>query len=826
MSAPTAPRLPTRSAVCPACGACFALPATGRCGRCDVDLTHPALAQLLELERRRKVLDQKHTTLLAVLTATRAQPLPPSSSERLDPAGRAAVPPPPPPPPATGERTPASVAPARAARAAAPTPVRVPHRSVPTLLAIAGVALLITAAVVFTAVTWTTLPSWLQAAILLVATAVAGAAALVLGRRGIPTAAAAVGVVTMSFAAVDVVALDRVGLVELDVFVAPAATALAALVGWWLAGHDLRWVATAGASAAVLTAGSLGAALSDRYALSLIVSGLVGIGCSLLLAATVVVWPTRPARLVAGAGATFGVTIAGLTAASALGGSQTSLAAGLGTLALAIGVLLVAVRWTPLPLAPATLLVAAAVAASAIHLGAEGLEVVAAMGVPVVAVAWLAARLAPDRRLAIVAGMAPAAVVVGLFSLLAVSDFAAQWMSTVIGDPGDSLELWAAVIVALAGGALLGLPQLRTHADRVGSAVVMVASAALPTGVAWPLLLVLAAGTTLTVPFAARPVPAGHSHVDRHRTDLLVPLLLAVAATGWAAGSNGTLAAAAGVTAAVGMLLAHRAGPVRRAAAEVVGVSAGALSVWAAAETFGVDPNVAFGSALVVVFTLLVALRVFREETPPVAGSLVALTASVIVPGFAGTLRAAGVLLLVAAAGWLVLAIVGWRYARWVSAVAVSVGIATLLADADVTVVEAYTLAPALTLGAAGIWDLRENRELRTVPALSPALTVALAPSLVALARQPQALARTLGLVIVAGALAAVATRLRWFAPIVAAATTGVVVALTQLSMAVEVAPRWATFAVVGVLLVYLAATYEKQTTRARSLAHRLSEHR
>ncbi len=140
--------------------------------------------------------------------------------------------------------------------------------------------------------------------------------------------------------------------------------------------------------------------------------------------------------------------------------------------------------------------------------------------------------------------------------------------------------------------------------------------------------------------------------------------------------------------------------------------------------------------------------------------------------------------------------------------------------------VEAYTLAPALTLGAAGIWDLLEDRELRTIPALSPALAVALAPSLVELAREPQALARTLGLVIVAGALAVVATRLRWFAPIVAAATTAVVVALTQLSMVVEVAPRWATFAVVGVLLVYLAATYEKQATRARSLAHGLSGHR
>lgn len=252
-------------------------------------------------------------------------------------------------------------------------------------------------------------------------------------------------------------------------------------------------------------------------------------------------------------------------------------------------------------------------------------------------------------------------------------------------------------------------------------------------------------------------------------------------------------------------------------------MSAGALTVWAAAEAFGVAADPALGAALVVVFALVVSVPA-RDEPSLLAGSLVAGTASVFLPAFADTLRAAGLLLLVAAAGWLVLAIIGRRYARWLSAVAISGGIAALLADADVTVIEAYTLAPACTLGAAGIWHLLENHELRTIPVLGPALAVALAPSLVELARDPQALARTLGLVIVAGVLAAVGTRLRWLAPTVAAAVTALVVALTQLSMVVEVVPRWVTFAVVGVLLVYLAATYERQGSRARSVANRLGD--
>jgi hypothetical protein len=38
------------------------------------------------------------------------------------------------------------------------------------------------------------------------------------------------------------------------------------------------------------------------------------------------------------------------------------------------------------------------------------------------------------------------------------------------------------------------------------------------------------------------------------------------------------------------------------------------------------------------------------------------------------------------------------------------------------------------------------------------------------------------------------------------------------------VLPRWVTFATGGVLLVYLAASYERQRTRARTLAVRLRD--
>jgi hypothetical protein len=225
----------------------------------------------------------------------------------------------------------------------------------------------------------------------------------------------------------------------------------------------------------------------------------------------------------------------------------------------------------------------------------------------------------------------------------------------------------------------------------------------------------------------------------------------------------------------------------------------------------------------VTVFVLAAAVPLLRDEPRPVAGTAVGVVATVLLPTSATTLRATGVLLLVAATGWLVLSVLGWWHARWLTASAVSVGIGVLLGDAGVTTVEAYTVVPALALGAAGIWHLVEDRSLPTAVALTPALAVGLVPSLLVLAGDPREVVRTVGLVLVAGALAAAGARLRWLAPTVAGAVTAVVVALTQLSMVVDVVPRWVTFAVVGILLVYLAASYERQRARARTVADRLS---
>jgi hypothetical protein len=222
------------------------------------------------------------------------------------------------------------------------------------------------------------------------------------------------------------------------------------------------------------------------------------------------------------------------------------------------------------------------------------------------------------------------------------------------------------------------------------------------------------------------------------------------------------------------------------------------------------------------VFLTAVAAAHLQPEQARLPAALVAALATLILPSLGSSVRVAGVLLLVAAAGWVAVAVTGSRPAAWVAAVVASAGSTMLLADAGVEVVEAYTVVPVLTLGAVGLWWLARDGSVRTLAALSPSLVAGLLPSLMVLSADPQVLGRTLGLTAAAGGLVFLGVKVHWLAPTVAGAATAMWVAATQLLMVVEVVPRWVTFAVVGVLLVWLAATYEAQQARARALRQRL----
>ncbi|MEU9512809.1 SCO7613 C-terminal domain-containing membrane protein [Micromonospora sp. NPDC048169] len=152
---------------------------------------------------------------------------------------------------------------------------------------------------------------------------------------------------------------------------------------------------------------------------------------------------------------------------------------------------------------------------------------------------------------------------------------------------------------------------------------------------------------------------------------------------------------------------------------------------------------------------------------------------------------------------------------RVLAAVAASselVGAWLLLAARGVTVPEAYTLsAAALALGA-GLLALRRRPGLTSWLALGPGLVAAFLPSLVSVlvSGEPQPWRR---LALGAAALAVVlggAAR-RWQAPVVLGAATLVPLALHELARGWDLMPRWIFLGVGGLLLIGLAATYERR---------------
>jgi hypothetical protein len=800
MSAPTVVGIPHPGlSACPVCGRISEQP-VARCRGCGVDLTHPAAALLSDANRRWRELDAERAALITLLTATRA----------VEPARRPTWAPPEP-----------------ADRMAGPEAVQEPqprtgtaHRprlGVPTLLALAGITLLIVAAVVFVAMTWETLPSLAQAAILVAATALSATAALLLDRRGIHTAAAALGVLTMGLAAVDVVAIEQGGLEVLDEFVVAVAAVAAAAAGWALGRRGLRWVSTAGAVATVLAGASAALAVGVRWVLFemdpvVALLSLATTACSIGVAASVPLWRTRSARWIAALGAGVGLTAAGAIGLWELAVTDIAALVGLGIVALPIALLLVGTRWTVWTLTPAVLLASTLPWALLVALAVIASENLMTFAAATVVVAWSATRISEAPRWAVLAGGLPAATITASVTISALGGGILGLAGTLgLTDP-RTLEPWVAATAVLGILALFAIPHGRT-VETIGWGVAVglfVLAPALPVGVVWPALL--------TIAVVASALPAGR------RLDPLAAPAIALLGVGWAAGESWTLAVSAVVSAAIAAVARRRGGPARSAVATGLALFGCAVATAATFDAAGASLDVTLGAALVTATLGAVVVGWLRLEDPPVAAAIVAGAAVLVLPPFASSPRIGGVLLLLAAPGWLVAAVLGRRPARWVAVAIASVGSGLIVADAGIETVEAYTLVPAGLLTGAGVWWLAEARQVRTFTALWPALSVGLLPSLVVLTGDPRVLSRTLGLSIAAGVLATAGVRLRWQALVVAGSLTAVWVALTQLFVVSDLLPRWVTFAVVGVVLVWLAATYERQQQRVRSARNYLDE--
>ena len=156
----------------------------------------------------------------------------------------------------------------------------------------------------------------------------------------------------------------------------------------------------------------------------------------------------------------------------------------------------------------------------------------------------------------------------------------------------------------------------------------------------------------------------------------------------------------------------------------------------------------------------------------------------------------------------------------------VGAGLAALVAPRVLDVpVEVFTVTAGALAVVLGGLRLAVLPALRSWPALGGGLLLALVPTLVLAAGGT--LWRVLGVVVVAGGVVAVGAALRLAAPVVTGGAVLAVHAVVQLAPYVAdlvTSPwRWVVFALVGLLLLVLGATYERQLVRLRAARTRVA---
>jgi hypothetical protein len=139
-----------------------------------------------------------------------------------------------------------------------------------------------------------------------------------------------------------------------------------------------------------------------------------------------------------------------------------------------------------------------------------------------------------------------------------------------------------------------------------------------------------------------------------------------------------------------------------------------------------------------------------------------------------------------------------------------------LLGDRGVTLIEAYTLPLAAVGLAWGAWALRSRPELRSWVAYGPALLAGFLPSLAPTIATVGSPTRRLLLFVAALAVVVVGAVRRRQAPFVIGGAVLVIVALHELVLLWQRLPGWVPLSMGGLILLFLAITYER---RRRDLA-------
>ncbi|TQK70252.1 SCO7613 C-terminal domain-containing membrane protein [Nocardioides sp. SLBN-35] len=137
------------------------------------------------------------------------------------------------------------------------------------------------------------------------------------------------------------------------------------------------------------------------------------------------------------------------------------------------------------------------------------------------------------------------------------------------------------------------------------------------------------------------------------------------------------------------------------------------------------------------------------------------------------------------------------------------------LADLDVTAPEPYTLPLAVGLAGLGLWRLQRSAAVGTLEALLPGLLLATVPSLLWVFGDPVSL-RALALGAGCLALTIAGAALRWSAPLVVGASIGAAVVLRELGPYAGEFPKWVWIGLAGALLTVVGITWERRLLDVR----------
>lgn len=639
------------------------------------------------------------------------------------------------------------------------------------LLLAAGVLLVAVAAVVFAAVVWSAIGVLGQAAVLLAVCAAAAVASRLAARRGLSSSAEALAVLAVAVLVVDVAAARSLGLLGLDrtdrdVY---ALAGLLVVVGASAAADRLLRVPPRTTAPAQETAPDQDAAPAQVPAEAQ--DGARG---------------GRP-RTYAWTAVLGTAGVPALLTDAVDGGSLTWAA---GALVLALACALAA----PLVHRRGQLLGDVALVIGALHLGGA---VLALLGV-------VLDRESSTRLLEAAAE----------FLLLCLG---AAAVATRAREDRPRLARTARTASRVgAGGVLLSLMLLGGSTALVALAGVLAAAAAsallLRRGVPWT-ALVGAQGVALVALVIEPQVPAGTGGGPGWGRPLA-----------WA-----LLAASAGLTAQrrpVPSAAPHDPGSLPVAAWTALSALASLL----AAESLPGEPTRALRTWLVlVVATALLALagRAARRtalltEVVLVAGwalGVAAALASADEGAAAGASRVTAVLA-VAGASALATALLPGR-APWtvVGVVLLSTAWWSALDGTGISTPEVWTLPPALLALAVGVIAWEQSPSTPSWQTVGPGLVLALGPSAVLSASEPDLL-RPVLTVLAAAAVCAVGVLRSWQAPLVVGAAAAAVVAVGQLGPYAVDAPLWASLGLAGTLLLVLAVRIEQaRRDAARTLA-------